>query len=45
MKADILKQQWDEVREQARRWWVDLTDEDLKDIDGDRDKLIQLLQM
>lgn len=44
MESDVLQQRWDEIRQQARRWWVELTDEDLKDIEGDRSILIAMLQ-
>jgi uncharacterized protein YjbJ (UPF0337 family) len=42
--ADVLKDNWQHIREQATQWWVELTDDDLIEIDGDRDKIIELIQ-
>lgn len=44
MESDIVKHHWDDIRKQPRTWWVELADKDLKDIEGDRAKLIRLLQ-
>lgn len=40
----MVKHRWQRIREQTKRWWGELTDNDLMHIDGDRDKLIALIQ-
>jgi uncharacterized protein YjbJ (UPF0337 family) len=44
MNADTLKGQWKQMRGEIKKWWGDLTDDDLDRIEGDRDKLIGRLQ-
>jgi uncharacterized protein YjbJ (UPF0337 family) len=44
MNEDILKSQWKQIRPQIKVWWSVLTDEDLDKINGQRDKLIGMLQ-
>ena len=44
MNADTLKGQWKQLRGEIKKWWGDLTDDDLERIEGDRDKLIGRLQ-
>jgi uncharacterized protein YjbJ (UPF0337 family) len=44
MNTDILKGKWKQMRGELKTWWGDLTDDDLDRIEGERDKLIGLLQ-
>ena len=44
MNADILKGKWKQLRGDVKKWWGDLTDDDLDRIAGDRDKLIGRIQ-
>jgi len=44
MQGDVVKHQWQQIRRAAKQWWVDLTDEDLQHIEGDREQLLDLLQ-
>ncbi|CAG0926925.1 hypothetical protein TFLX_00264 [Thermoflexales bacterium] len=44
MNEDILKGQWKQLRGQVKEWWGVLTDDDLDKINGQRDRLIGLLQ-
>jgi uncharacterized protein YjbJ (UPF0337 family) len=44
MNADTLKGQWKQIRGEIKKWWGDLTDDDLERIEGDRDKLVGRLQ-
>lgn len=44
MHAEILKDKWQHIRQLMRQWWVELTDDDLIEINGDRDKVIELIQ-
>ena len=44
MQSDVVKHKWERIREQTKQWWAELTDEDLMDVDGDRDKLIALIR-
>jgi uncharacterized protein YjbJ (UPF0337 family) len=44
MNNDILEGKWKQVRGQAKLWWGKLTDDDIKSVDGQFDKLIGLLQ-
>ena len=44
MNEDILKSQWKQMRGQIKEWWSVLTDDDLNKINGQRDRLIGLLQ-
>ncbi len=40
----IMKDQWKQIRGQAKMWWSRLTDDDLNQINGDYDRLISKLQ-
>jgi uncharacterized protein YjbJ (UPF0337 family) len=42
--ADVLKGKWKQIRGEAKRMWGDLTDDELARVEGDRDKLIGLIQ-
>ncbi len=44
MNADIFKGKWKQLRGDIKRWWGNLTDDDLDKIAGDRDKLIGRIQ-
>ena len=44
MNADILKGKWKQVRGDAKKWWGKLTDDDLDQIEGERDKLVGRIQ-
>ena len=44
MNADILQGKWKQLRGDVKKWWGDLTDDDLDRIAGDRDKLIGRIQ-
>ncbi len=44
MNKDILKGKWMQIRGDVKKNWGKLTDDDLTQIDGDRDKLIGRLQ-
>ena len=44
MNADIVKEQWPQIRELARMWWSVLSNDDLDQINGRLDRLIGKLQ-
>ena len=44
MNEDILKGKWLQVRGDVKKMWGKLTDDDLTQIDGNKDKLIGFLQ-
>lgn len=44
MSLDIIKGQWKQIRSMSKKWWGNLTDDDLDVIDGKRDQLIGKLQ-
>jgi uncharacterized protein YjbJ (UPF0337 family) len=44
MNSDTLKGKWKQLRGELKKWWGDLTDDDLDRIDGERDQLIGRLQ-
>jgi uncharacterized protein YjbJ (UPF0337 family) len=44
MKNDIDEPTWQQVREQTRKWWGKLTDEDLERIGGKAERLADALQ-
>jgi len=44
MNNDVLEGKWKQIRGHAKVWWGKLTDDDLKKVDGNSDKLIGLLQ-
>jgi uncharacterized protein YjbJ (UPF0337 family) len=41
---DILEGNWKEIRGGLKEWWGDLTDDDLTQIEGKRDRLVGTLQ-
>ena len=44
MNNDIVEPTWQQVREQTRKWWGMLTDEDLERIGGKAERLADALQ-
>ncbi len=44
MNADTIKGQWKQVEGSVRKQWGKLTDDDLTQIQGDRDKLVGKIQ-
>jgi uncharacterized protein YjbJ (UPF0337 family) len=44
MNKDILQGKWRQMRGEMKKWWGQLTDDELDKIEGDRDKLIGVLQ-
>jgi uncharacterized protein YjbJ (UPF0337 family) len=44
MNRDVLKGKWMQIRGDVKRQWGKLTDDDLTRIDGDRDKLMGILE-
>ena len=44
MNEDILKGKWNELKGAAKIKWGKLTDDDMMEVSGDKDKLVGLLQ-
>lgn len=44
MNEDIFKGNWNQLKGNMKQWWGNLTDDDLKRIEGSRDELIGRLQ-
>jgi uncharacterized protein YjbJ (UPF0337 family) len=44
MNEDVFKGMWKQLRGQVKQTWGKLTDDELDEIDGQRDKLIGKLQ-
>jgi uncharacterized protein YjbJ (UPF0337 family) len=44
MNADQLKGQWKQLQGEAKTQWGKLTDDDMKIVEGDRDRLIGRVQ-
>jgi uncharacterized protein YjbJ (UPF0337 family) len=44
MNKDILQGKWRQMRGEMKKWWGELTDDELDKIEGNRDKLLGLLQ-
>lgn len=44
MSHDIFKGQWKQISGRVKEWWGDLTDDDVRRIDGSQDRLVGLLQ-
>jgi uncharacterized protein YjbJ (UPF0337 family) len=44
MGQDILKGQWKQLSGKLKEWWGDLTEDDVRRIDGSRDRLVGALQ-
>jgi uncharacterized protein YjbJ (UPF0337 family) len=44
MNEDILKGKWKEMQGEAKKQWGKLTDDDLMEIGGEKDKLVGTIQ-
>ncbi len=44
MSQDVLKGQWRQISGRIKEWWGQLTDDDVKRIDGSSERLIGVLQ-
>ena len=44
MNWDIIQGKWDQLKGSAKQQWGELTDDELNQINGDRDKLAGKLQ-
>ena len=44
MNTDVMQGKWKQMRGEVKKWWGNLTDDDLDRIAGERDKLIGRLQ-
>ena len=44
MNSDILKGKWKQMKGEFKNWWGRLTDDDLDQIAGSKDKLIGKIQ-
>lgn len=44
MNEDTFEGKWKQAKGQIKQWWGQLTDDDLKQVEGNRDKLIGKLQ-
>ena len=44
MNEDIIKGQWNEIKGEVKERWGKLTDDDLMQISGQKDKLVGALQ-
>jgi uncharacterized protein YjbJ (UPF0337 family) len=44
MNEDIFKGNWNQLKGNVKQWWGDLTDDDVKRIEGNRDELVGRLQ-
>jgi uncharacterized protein YjbJ (UPF0337 family) len=44
VKSDILEGKWKQLKGEVKMWWGRLTDDDLDQIAGSKDKLIGKLQ-
>jgi uncharacterized protein YjbJ (UPF0337 family) len=44
MNSDVLKGKWKQVQGELKNWWGRLTDDDLTQIGGSKDKLIGKIQ-
>lgn len=44
MNRDVFAGRWKQLKGRAREWWGRLTDDELDQIEGERERLIGLLQ-
>ena len=44
MSQDVFRGQWKQISGRLKEWWGDLTDDDVKRIDGSKERLIGALQ-
>jgi uncharacterized protein YjbJ (UPF0337 family) len=44
MNQDVIEGKWKQIRGEVKKWWGQLTDDDLDTVAGNKDKLIGKLQ-
>jgi uncharacterized protein YjbJ (UPF0337 family) len=44
MSPETFTQQWAQIRQHLRRWWDQLTEQDLDQIAGQQDQLVRVIQ-
>lgn len=44
MNKDVLQGNWKQIKGEIKKWWGNVTDDDLTKIDGSHDKLVGVLQ-
>jgi uncharacterized protein YjbJ (UPF0337 family) len=44
MNSDVFAGKWKQAKGQVKEWWGNLTDDDLARVEGNRDKLVGILQ-
>jgi uncharacterized protein YjbJ (UPF0337 family) len=44
MNQDIFEGKWKQFKGDVKQWWGDLTDDDIQQVEGSRDKLVGKLQ-
>jgi uncharacterized protein YjbJ (UPF0337 family) len=44
MNADVFAGKWKQAKGQVKDWWGKLTDDDLTRVEGNRDKLVGIIQ-
>lgn len=44
MNQDVFAGRWKQIRGRAKEWWGELTDDELDRIEGNRDRLVGLMQ-
>ena len=44
MRSDLFNARWQQIRNHAKQWWGELTDDDLDEIQGRRAVLVGKLQ-
>lgn len=44
MNMDIAKGKWNEIKGEAKKQWGELTDDEIKQADGDIDQLVGMVQ-
>lgn len=44
MRSDLFNARWQQIRNHAKQWWGELTDDDLDEIQGRRVALVGKLQ-
>jgi uncharacterized protein YjbJ (UPF0337 family) len=44
MNSDVFAGKWKQATGQVKEWWGKLTDDDLTRVEGNRDKLVGILQ-
>jgi uncharacterized protein YjbJ (UPF0337 family) len=44
MNSDVFAGKWKQAKGQVKEWWGNLTDDDLARVEGNRDRLVGILQ-